>query len=107
MKRSFGVNTHNGFEGVILIKETGSSSIQQKISNKVQSTTSEINNDNPTKDHSNITKYSNDNTEQHNNETKEQHQTEDKNYRKNENSVIVLGDTIVMHINGCRSAKFM
>ena len=26
---------------------------------------------------------------------------------KNENSVIVLGDTIVMHINGCRSAKFM
>ena len=42
-----------------------------------------------------------------NNETKEEHQTEDKNYRKNENSVIVLGDSIVMHINGCRSAKFM
>ena len=82
MKHRFGVNTHTGLEDVILMKETGSSSIQQEISNKVQSTTSEIKNDNPTKDHSHITKYSKNNTEQHNNGTKEQHQTEDKNHRK-------------------------
>ena len=96
----------NGSEDVILMKETCSSSIQQKI-NKVQSTTSEINNDNDTKDHSHITKYSNNNTEKYNNETKEQHKTEDKNDRKNEKSVNVLSDSIVKHINGWRSAKFM
>ena len=84
LKPSFGVNTHNGSEEVILMKETYSSSIHQKINKTRVSATNEINNDNATKDHSPTTKYSNNSTEQYNNETKEEHQAEDKNDRKNE-----------------------
>ena len=78
VKHSFGVNTHNGLEDVILTKETDSSSIQQKISKTRVSATIEINNDIAAKDHSNTTKHSNNRTEQHNNEMKEVHQTEKK-----------------------------
>ena len=105
LKHSFEVNTHNGSEDVILTKETGSSSMQQKISNTCVSGTSKIDNDNARKDHSHATKYSNNSTEQHNNETKEEHQNENKNDRKKEKSVIILGNSVVEHINGWEISK--
>lgn len=93
------------------MKETDSSSIQRNISTTRESTTSKINNDNSTKDQSHNTRYSNNSTEQHKNKTWEKRQAEDKNDRKKEKPVIILGDSIVMHINGwendCRSSKFM
>ena len=60
---SNGSNTRNGLEDTILMKELGSPSIQQKINKTHVSTTSEINNDNATRDHSNTTTYSNNSTE--------------------------------------------
>ena len=67
---SLGSNTRNGSEDLILIKETDSSGIQQKINETHVTTKSEINNDNATKHYSHTTKYCNNSTEQYNNEKK-------------------------------------
>ena len=55
--------------------------------------------------HSHTTKYSNNSTERYDYETKKEHQTEDKNDRRNEKSVIILGDSIVKHLNGWELSK--
>ena len=62
------------------------------------SITSEIN------DGSHTTKYINNSTKQYNNEKKETHQTENKNDKK-EKSVIILGGSMVKHINGWDISK--
>ena len=51
-------------EDVISMRETNSSGIQMKINKPRISRTSEINNDNATKDNSHTTKYSNNSAEQ-------------------------------------------
>ena len=68
------------------------------------SITSEINNDKARKDGSHTTKYINNSTKQYNNEKKEKHQTENKNDKK-EKSVIILGGSMVKHINGWDISK--
>ena len=99
-------NTHNGAEDVILMKEADSSGIQKKSNETGVSTTGEINNNNATKeDHSHTTKNDNNSTGQYKNEKKEQHQIGDKNDRKKEKSDIILGGSIVKHINGWEISK--
>ena len=44
--------------------------------------------------------YNNNSMKQKNNEKKDQQQPEDKNNNMKEKSVIILGDSIVKHING-------
>ena len=72
MKHSFDLsnesNIHNGSEDAILMKEAGSSGIQQKINKTRVSTTIEINYDI-------AKKYSNNGIKQYNNEKKEKHHT--------------------------------